>query len=372
MTDTADPSMLSSDERAASARGFFDLDPLPNDTLPPPLPYPTATMAAAAAPSSIPQLPRVNPSIAAPAPASPFEFSSLATPNHPTPGHARSAPRKGGGRRTLSWLLLLAVVGGGVYAGITYGPDLLDRAQGETAADEPDAPLAFPPVNPGATPPRTATFTVERFSDAGAIVSYEMTHDFETGVSLVLIDRTTSSDLELLAVFDTANVRQVDQETWWSMPRGDFPLVGAPERQRWLRTIDEYFPAAMRPFITIDHASEAIVGTEPMRHLVVTVDAAQIARLATDPITGQPIPPASVAEFALPPSMAATPEGLEPLTVEVWVDANGMIRKLVEPAEFGNAAVTVTSLSPDAFSPTFPAPEVVTPLTAGQLIDLAL
>jgi hypothetical protein len=269
-------------------------------------------------------------------------------------------------------LLVLAAVGGAVYAGITYGPALLDRAKGDTAAAEPDAPLAFPPVNPGAIPPRTATFTVEQISDAGATMGYEMTHDFETGVSRLLVDRATAPDLEMLSVFDTTNVRQVDQETWWSMPRGEFPLVGLPERQRWLRTIDEYFPAAMRPFITIDQASEAIVGTEPMRHLVVTVDAPSVARLATDPITGQPVPPASVGEFVLPASLTATPEALEPITVEVWVDANGMIRKLVEPAEISTATVTVTAVSPDPFTPTFPAPEVVSPLNAGQLVDLAL
>ncbi|MET0911062.1 MAG: hypothetical protein ABWZ99_16470 [Ilumatobacteraceae bacterium] len=371
MTDTAQPSLLSADERSASARGFFDLEAGPSDVLPPPLPYPTASMALTAAPEGIPQLPRVNPSIVAPAPASPFAFSSLATPDPPTSGPNRKVPRKGDGRRALSWLLVLAVVGGGVYAGITYGPDLLDRAKGDTAASEPDAPLAFPPVNPGAVPPRTATFTVEQISDTGTTLSYEMTHDFDTGVSRLLVDRATSPDLEMLAVFDTTNVRQVDQETWWSMPRGEFPLVGAPERQRWLRTIDEYFPAAMRPFITIDQASEAIVGTEPTRHLVLTVDASSVARLSTDPITGQPVPPASVAEFVLPANMTATPEALEPITIEVWVDSNGLIRKLVEPGGI-SATVTVTALSPDPFNPTFPAPEVVSPLTAGQLVDLAL
>jgi hypothetical protein len=79
-----------------------------------------------------------------------------------------------------------------------------------------------------------------------------------------------------------------------------------------------------------------------------------------------------VAEFVLPASIAATPEGLQPIVIEVWVDSNGMIRKLVEPAEISKATVTVTALSPDPFSPSFPAPEAVTPLTAGQLVDLAL
>ena len=70
MTETADPTTLSVDERTASARGFFDLEPAGSTTgsdtfLPPPPPaYPTATMPATAialAPAGVPQLPRLAP-----------------------------------------------------------------------------------------------------------------------------------------------------------------------------------------------------------------------------------------------------------------------------------------------------------------------
>jgi len=115
-----------------------------------------------------------------------------------------------------------------------------------------------------------------------------------------------------------------------------------------------------------------------MRHLVVTVDAAGIATsastMAVDPMTGLqvPAPAATPGEFVLPTSITGSTEAIEPVTLELWVDANGLVRKVAEPMEMGGETITVTSLSPDAFSPTFPAPEVVTPLTAGQLVDLAL
>ena len=157
-----------------------------------------------------------------------------------------------------------------------------------------------------------------------------------------------------------------------------FPSAPDPSGQRWVRTVDEYFPAAMRSFVTIDHASESVVGAETMRHLVVTVDAAGIAAAAatttTDPLTGLQVaaPPPAPGEFALPASITNTPEAIEPMTIEMWVDANGLIRKLVEPPSMGGETITVTSLSPDAFTPTFPAPEVVAPGSAEQLVDFAL
>ena len=105
----------------------------------------------------------------------------------------------------------------------------------------------FPRWIATAIPPRTATFTVERRQRRRLDDRYEMTHDFETGVSRMLVDRATSPDIEVLAVFDTPTCARSISRDWWSMPRGEFPLVGGSERQRWLRTIDEYFPAAMRP-----------------------------------------------------------------------------------------------------------------------------
>jgi hypothetical protein len=368
MTDIANRVTLPVDERAVAARGFFDVDPAPPGLLPPP----TTAVPMTAPALAIPHLPTNVPAAASPAPAAnPFAFSPATSPNTRPGATAKTKPRSGG-RRTTSWLLMLAVLGGGVYAGVAYGPDLMATAKGEATTSEPEAPLAFPPVVPAAVPPRTATFVVEQPTEQGPPERYELTNDFDTGVSRLFVDRATQSDIELLAVFDGATLRESDQPTWWSMPRGEFPFVGGSERQRWLRTIDEYFPAPMRPFLTIDRSTEAVIGTEAMRHLLVTVDAKGIAGLATDPLTGSPIPAPTLSEFALPAAITGSPEMLEPMAVEVWVDANGMIRKLVEPESMGGRTVTVTSLSPDGYNPTFPAPEVVTPMTAGQLVALAL
>jgi len=278
----------------------------------------------------------------------------------------------------MSWVIVLGVIGGVVYAGVTYGPDMMDRTEGDPTASEPEAPLAFPPAVPLATPTRTASFLVERPADDGSTLRYEMTSDFETGVGRMLVDRAAMPDIEVLAVFDVANLRQADQPNWYSMPRGQSPFAAGSDRARWVRTVDEYFPAAVRPFVTIEHASESTIGTETMRHLVVTVDTAGIATsatpAATDPLTGLPVaaPPAPPGEFVLPTSITGTTEAIEPVTLEMWVDSNGLIRKLVEPPSMGGETITVTSLSPDAFNPTFPAPEVVTSLTAEQLVEFAL
>jgi hypothetical protein len=379
MTDTADPTLRGVDAHAASARGFFDIDPEPPSAFPPPLPtHPTEVVPTTSPALGVPQLPRVVAAVPSAAPASSFEFSPGVPSNLPSASAGRPKQQKRGGRRFVSWILFLAVVGAGVYAGITYGPDLVDRAKGDPTANEPEAPLAFPPVVATAVPARTATFVVEQPADAGTTIRYEITSDFETSVSRLLVDRATMPDIEVLAVFDIANLRQADQPNWWSMPRGTFPFVGGSERQRWLRTVEEYFPASMRPFVTVDAASESVIGTETMRHLVVTVDAAGLATSAatpvTDPTTGLqvPPPPPTPGEFVLPTGVTGSTEAIEPVTLEMWVDSNGMIRKLVEPASMGGRSITVTSLSGDAFSPTFPAPEAVVPLTADQLVDLAL
>jgi hypothetical protein len=385
MTDTAHLATRTVDDRVASARGFFDTDSTFGTTaavgtsLPPPRPeFATATIPVAPVPS-IPQLPRVAPP--KPATSTPFEFSA-STPYMPAPptsttkakGKKRSG---GGGRRFVSWMVVLGIVGGGIYAGLTYGPDLLDRGQDDPTADEPAAPLVFPTVVPPLTPMRTATFLVEQQHDDGTAISYELTNDFETGVSRMLIDRG-SADIEVLAVFDVANLRLADQPNWYSTPRGIFPFPAGSEAQSWLRTIDEYFPVSVRSFVTIDAASESTLGTEAVRHLVVTVDAAALASAASvppapliDPATGQalPTPPPTPGAFVPPTSVSGNSQTIEPVTLEIWVDANGMIRKLAEPPSMGGRTITVTSLSSDPFSPTFPAPEVVTPLTAEQLVD---
>jgi hypothetical protein len=65
-------------------------------------------------------------------------------------------------------------------------------------------------------------------------------------------------------------------------------------------------------------------------------------------------------------------DGTTELSMEIWVDATGLVRKSVMPAELGGETITVTSVSPDAFQPIFPTPEGVQPLTAQVLFHLGL
>jgi hypothetical protein len=372
MTNTAEPTMLDVADRSRSARSFFDIAAPSVNTLPPP----TVTV------PSVPQLPRITPATpsagVAPAAANPFAFSPASMTPPPSGGPRKQNVNGGGARRLLSRLLMLAVLGGVVFAGVKYGPELMDRAQGDSTNSEPEAPLAFPVVVADPAPPRTANFVVERPAEDGSTKRYEVTNDFETGVSRMLIDRGTSPDVEVLAVFDVANLRVMDQPYWFSMPRGEFPFVGGPERARWVRTIDEYLPASMRSHVSIDRSTESILGTETMRHLVVTVDAAAVATdastMTVDPVTGQQVPPTpgSPGEFALPESTTGSTGDLAPVTIELWIDANGIVRKLVEPAELGGRTITVVSLTSEAFNPAFPLPESTMPLTAAQLVELTL
>ncbi len=377
MTDTAaEPTMLDA-ERSASARLFFELAAPTFEPLPPP----TVTMPAAAAPAT-PQLPRIIPATpsagSAAAAASPFAFSAASMMPSPSGAQRKQQAKGGGTRRFVSRVVMLAILGGIVFAGVKYGPELMDRAQGDSTNSEPEAPLAFPAVTPGQAPVRTADLVVERPTQDGSTIRYEVTNDFETGVSRMLIDRATMPDIEVLAVFDQANLHLVDQPHWWSTPRGEFPFIGGPERERWVRTIDDYLPADLRPFVTIDESTESVLGTETMRHLVVSIDSVAVAtnRAANtvDPATGLEVPPAAAApgEFVPPSVVASTPEAVAPVRVELWVDANGIIRKLIEPAELGGGTLTVVSVSDEAFNPTFPAAEAVVPLTASYLVDFAL
>lgn len=368
MTETADPMMLADDDRLASARSFFDVAPPVDVSLPPP----TLTV-----PSS-PQLPRTVPAAPSAVPAaSPFAFSPASVTAPPSGGSNKARANGGGFRRFVSRLFLLALLGGIVFAGVKFGPDLIDRTKGESTDSEPAAPLEFPAVTPTMVLPRTASLVIEQPAADGSAARYEVTNDFETGVSRMLIDRATATDVEVLGVFDVVNLRLADQPTWWTMPRGEFPLAGGAERERWVRTIDEYFPAAMRPHVTIDQSTEALIGTETMRHLVVTVDAAAIAGTAPaaviDPTTGleTPAEPVTAGAFVPPPSVTGT-GAVVPVTIELWVDVNGIVRKLVEPAEMGARTITVVSLSSEAYSPEFPLPESTAPLTASQLVELGL
>ena len=304
----------------------------------------------------------------------------LAMFSPPTPHSARKPPRRSGARRAMSWLFLLAMLGGLGYAGVTYGPELIDRVQGADEANGPNAPLVYPVATTPATVVRTATFTVSQPDPFGGTEDYEVTADFESGVAQVLIPRTDSPDLEILSVWDQAFIRRIDDSVWYSLPRGEFPVdftIG--RRSRWVRTIDELLPPAIRPFTTIAEAKDSFVEPLPARRLVVSADAVRLlqAQTAADTPTtdGSAQPPAP-----LPPGITVQPgtdavdavDTVEGLTMEMWVDDSGIVRKSVMPPQLGGETITVSSISADPFEPPFPTPDTVQPLTAQALFRLGI
>lgn len=318
-----------------------------------------------------PVLPAVTPPVPRPANAS-------ATTNAPsamfslTPEPTRPAPRRSGFRRAVSWLVVLALLGGISAAGIWYGPELLERATGADGDDGPSAPLAFPTPTAPPTVIRTATFQVSELDQFGGTQTYEVTADFESGVAKVVVPRTDRPDLEILTLWDQTFIRRIDEPTWFTLPRGEFPIDFAIGRARWVRTIDEFVPPAVRPFTTIDEASESTVDSTPTRRLVVSADPARL--LQVQMATFGPAADAAAETPVLPPGTAPRPtiDGIDSLSMEIWVDDTGLVRKSVLPAELGGETITVSSVSPDAFEPVFPTPDNVQPLTAQVLFRLGL
>jgi hypothetical protein len=349
---------------------------------PPPVPWPGQISQAG------PALPTVAPAVQRPATTDTSQFSA-AMFGAVSPEPAKKPSRRGGGfRRNVKWLFLLAILGGIVFAGFTYGPDLLERATGAEEDAGPTAPLVYP--MPAATPPvvRTAAFTVSELDSFGGTQTYEVTADFESGITRLVIPRTDTADLEFLTLWEQSFVRRIDEPTWYALPRGDFPVDFSLGRSRWVRTLDELVPPDFRQFTTIDEANESSVETTPARRLVVSTDPqrliqAQIA--ATTPtVDGSPAPAPP-----LPPGITVQPDitgtdstdstdstssanSTDTLSMEIWVDETGLVRKSVMPAELGGETITVTSVSPDAFQPVFPTPEQIQPLTAQVLFRLGL
>ena len=340
---------------------------------PPPVPWPGQISQAG------PALPTVAPAVPRPATTDTNPFTA-AMFGALTPEPAKKPSQRGGGlRRAVKWLLLLAILGGIAFAGVTYGPDLVERANGPDEDNGPTAPLVYP--IPTATPAvvRTATFTVSELDSFGGTQTYEVTADFESGITQVVIPRTDIPDLEILTLWDQTLVRRNDEPTWYSLPRGDFPVDFSRGRSRWVRTLDELVPPDVRQFTTIDEANESSIENDPTRRLVVSADPQRLiqaqtaAATPTDDGSPAPAPP-------LPPGITVQPDvgdtdstgGATTLSMEIWVDDTGLVRKSVMPPELGGETITVTSVSPDAFQPVFPTPESVQPLTAQVLFRLGL
>ena len=69
---------------------------------------------------------------------------------------------------------MLAILGGIAFAGVTYGPDLVERATGADGNNGPTAPLEYPMPTATPTAVRTATFTVSELDRFGGTLTYEV------------------------------------------------------------------------------------------------------------------------------------------------------------------------------------------------------
>lgn len=360
---------------------------------------PTSAAQRVDVPQHVRVAPRLPPAVAMPSPAPVTLTIPSAIPMEPSSPVQRPGRRPGGFRRFLSWTLVLGMLGGLTYAGIVYGPELVARATGEEVIDEPSLALVYPTPTLAPVTVRTATYRVERRTEAGTLEQYTVTTDFESGVARVTIDDGEQADLEVLSVFGNSLIRRVDESTWWSLPRGDFPIDASMGRARWVRTLDEVLPPAIRSSTTIERATRSSIANEPTTRLLVTVEPRHFvpppeAPLpppsdqpadATDAAVAPPAPappapaPAQPAPAQPAPPVAVVPPGMTllpgtdltvPLEIELWVDGAGLVRKIVLPAELGGETITVTSVSPDAFEPLFPELEMIQPLSADALYRL--
>jgi hypothetical protein len=352
-------------------------------TLPPPPPVPVPpvpTPPNQISQASAPTLPSVAPPVPRPdnGAANPFASAMEMSWSTPSPT-ARHVKKAGGFRRGTSWLLVLAVIGGLAYGAITYGSDLMELATGDESIDEPVAPASFP-VATAATPTiRTATFEVERPDALNGPQRYAVTTDFETGISRVVVERTDVPNLEVLTLWDQAFIRRADQPTWYQLDRGQFPIGAEFGVARWIRSLDQMLPAALRESAVIERATESTVADVATKRLLVTLDP-NVITLATATPPAPPanpdgsLPPAPQPTVALPPGVvlqpASDPEAT--LTMELWIDDAGIVRKSILPVELGAETITVTSLSPEGWEPIFPTPENIAPLTATALFQLGL
>jgi len=288
----------------------------------------------------------------------------------PRPG---KKAKRGGFRRGVSWLLVLAVLAGLAYAGATYGPDLIERATDAEDSNGPPAELVYPTATAPPVALRTATFEVSEPDRFGGTQNYEVTADFESGIAKVVVLRADTPNLEMLTLWDQAFIRLADEPTWYTLPRGDFPIDFSLGSARWIRTLDELVSPTIRPFTTIEDATESSVDTTPARRLVVSADALELLQAqtasATPTVDGSPPPaPPMPAGITVQPAL----EGSEQLTMEIWVDDTGVVRKSVFPPELGGETITVTSISAEPWQPQFPAPDAVQPLTAQALFRLGI
>ncbi len=233
--------------------------------------------------------------------ATPLTLEEL-TGQPPANGAAKKSHGSRFGRALLR-LVMLGLLAAGGYAAYVYGPGLYEQHVGgdpsEAEPPEADAPLAFPTTTPAAPPIRTAEFILEGLPGAPDM-TYRVTTDFETNVSQVDVTRPNGPDLQILTYGDAALIRRLDENQWYQLERGRFPLEDRLERADWVRQLDELLPTSIRSSVTIDDAGETTVSGVATRRLSLSLDVALLGGRADDPAATGAADPAVPADRAGP------------------------------------------------------------------------
>lgn len=336
---------------------------------------------------SVPALPAMPAAPRAPAPATAAPLSYEDLMGAPATGAARRKPKKSKGR-WLVRLLMLGGLGAAGYFGVTEGPALYERyVEGVEPNNELDAPLAFPSTGLTNAPIRTAEFTLTGLPETPG-VEYRVTTDFETAVSQVDITRENGPDLQVLTFGDDAMIRRIGGEQWYVLERGQFPLDGRLDRADWVRRLDELLPTSIRSQIVIDDATQSNVSNVATRRLSLTLDAGLLVNSdpltdVTEPVAGETVAvpaPQAATDVPVNPSNAVVPpvEPVEalptsgPTQIEIWVDADGLIRQVSGAPQLGADTITIVRTSSESWVPQYPSPEEITTLTASALVDLGI
>ena len=331
---------------------------------------------------------------APPADAVPLTLEDLLGPQ-PTNAAAKKKQQGSSAGRALRRLVLLALLAAGGYAAYEYGPGLYEEyVSGEPsevdAPAEADAPLAFPNATPAAAPIRTAEFILEGLPGAPDM-TYRVTTDFETNVSQVDVTRPNGPDLQILTYGEAALIRNVDDNQWYQLERGRFPLDDRLERADWVRQLDELLPTSIRSSVTIDDAGETTVSGVPTRRLSLSLDVALLGGTAApaDPAATDRPDRSRRAERSgscgsgtgagrdADPGRSRSRRSGAPVSslatsIEVWVDAQGLVRKVSGVPQLGAETITVVRTDGAAWVPNYPSPEFVQPLTAATLVELGI
>ena len=288
--------------------------------------------------------------------------------------------------RLVRTVVLLGLIGGLVFAGVTYGPGMYDEyvAKGEPA--EPDAPRSFPRGRGGASQIRTATFVLDGASSADDTVdadtTYTVTVDFETDVSRVVVDRTVAPDLEVLTFSDDALIHRVGSDRWYQIERGAFPLDGRLMRSDWIRQIDDVIPPDRRDGVEIEAATVAEVSGVTTRRLVLSIDPTVFEMPLTDTMGMDPI--SDIADAVDPSGAEPNPAGAagtdaevsttvtDLIRLELWIDGQGVVRRSAGAAALGAADVTILETGSEPWVPDYPSDDQVLPMTAATLLDLGI